>query len=429
MPTSGIGDRGRRRDHQHVGAAAAAWRARHVGFIFQMYNLIPVLTAFQNVELPLLLTKLGAGRAPAARRDGARPGRARRPHEPLPAPALRRPGAARRHRARDRGRPDLPALRRADRRPRPQERRRDPGPARARCPGSTARRSSMVTHDPRAAERAHVVLHLDKGVLVHDPATEPRREVPAPDPAQPQAQEDADHPDDRLVRGRALPLRPAGDDRLRRSRPASRWPAPTAWWSSTGSRSSCRCRCPTRSGCARSRTSARSPTPPGSAASTRTDATSSPSSRSTPRPTAKVFPEFSIPDEQWQAFLADREGAIVRTRHGRALRLEGRRPHPDPGADLGRHLGVQPARHLRRDPPGRRHQRVLVPLASTSTSAASTARAWSAGTPSGSTTPRTPSRSPPPPTSASPTRPSRPRPRPRRPSPPASPTRWATSTC
>ncbi len=40
------------------GGKLTEWRARHVGFVFQMYNLIPVLTAFQNVELPLLLTRL-----------------------------------------------------------------------------------------------------------------------------------------------------------------------------------------------------------------------------------------------------------------------------------------------------------------------------------------------------------------------------------
>jgi len=57
-PSSGTVDfEGSRVDNLSQGKLAA-WRARHVGFIFQFYNLMPTLTAAQNVELPLLLTKL-----------------------------------------------------------------------------------------------------------------------------------------------------------------------------------------------------------------------------------------------------------------------------------------------------------------------------------------------------------------------------------
>jgi putative ABC transport system ATP-binding protein len=57
-PTEGTIEVGDVRIDQASGARLARWRARHVGFVFQLYNLIPVLTAERNVELPLLLTHL-----------------------------------------------------------------------------------------------------------------------------------------------------------------------------------------------------------------------------------------------------------------------------------------------------------------------------------------------------------------------------------
>ena len=58
-PTSGtVSVEGRRID-QMSGGELAAWRAHHVGFVFQFYNLLPVLTAQKNVELPLLLASMG----------------------------------------------------------------------------------------------------------------------------------------------------------------------------------------------------------------------------------------------------------------------------------------------------------------------------------------------------------------------------------
>ena len=58
QPTSGEIAVGGRRIDQLSSGQLAQWRAHHVGFVFQFYNLMPVLTAEGNVELPLLLTKL-----------------------------------------------------------------------------------------------------------------------------------------------------------------------------------------------------------------------------------------------------------------------------------------------------------------------------------------------------------------------------------
>ena len=57
-PTKGTVTIGGDRTDQLSDARLAAWRARHIGFVFQLYNLMPVLTAERNVELPLLLTHL-----------------------------------------------------------------------------------------------------------------------------------------------------------------------------------------------------------------------------------------------------------------------------------------------------------------------------------------------------------------------------------
>jgi putative ABC transport system ATP-binding protein len=57
-PTRGSISVGGARIDQLSGGRLAAWRARHIGFVFQLYNLLPVLTAERNVELPLLLTHL-----------------------------------------------------------------------------------------------------------------------------------------------------------------------------------------------------------------------------------------------------------------------------------------------------------------------------------------------------------------------------------
>jgi putative ABC transport system ATP-binding protein len=57
-PTGGMVDVGGVRISELGGSQLSRWRSEHVGFVFQLYNLLPVLTAERNVELPLLLTKL-----------------------------------------------------------------------------------------------------------------------------------------------------------------------------------------------------------------------------------------------------------------------------------------------------------------------------------------------------------------------------------
>ncbi len=147
------------------GSKLTTWRARHVGFVFQMYNLIPVLTAFQNVELPLLLTKLSK----AERRKHVEVAlevvglKDRMHHYPrqLSGGQEQRVGIARAIVA-------DPTFLLCDEPTGDLDRKSadeimDLIDRLVREHGKTV---LLVTHDPVAAERAHVVLHLNKGVLV-----------------------------------------------------------------------------------------------------------------------------------------------------------------------------------------------------------------------------------------------------------------------
>src|SRR5438270_4809507 len=147
------------------GHKLTSWRARHVGFIFQMYNLIPVLTAFQNVELPLLLTSLSkADRRKHVETALSVVGLSDRMHHyprQLSGGQEQRVAIARAIVA-------DPTFLLCDEPTGDLDRKSadevlDLLDRLVRDHGKTA---LMVTHDPLAAARARTVLHLEKGVLV-----------------------------------------------------------------------------------------------------------------------------------------------------------------------------------------------------------------------------------------------------------------------
>jgi putative ABC transport system ATP-binding protein len=150
-------------------AALGRWRADNVGFVFQMYNLLPVLTAQRNVELPLLLTKLSASerkqRATAALQLVGLAERAQHKPRELSGGQEQRVGIAR-------AIVSDPTLLLCDEPTGDLDRKSgdeilDLLQALNQQQGKTI---IMVTHDPRAAERATRVLHLDKGALVQEVA-------------------------------------------------------------------------------------------------------------------------------------------------------------------------------------------------------------------------------------------------------------------
>lgn len=145
-------------------SSLARWRSRIIGFIFQLYNLMPVLTAFENVELPLLLTRLN-------RRERRRQVETalgivglsdRMKHYPN-----QLSGGQEQRVAIARAIVTDPDLILADEPTGDLDKQsaEDIMELMTRLNQEFAKTIIMVTHDPRAAKRAHVVRHLDKGEL------------------------------------------------------------------------------------------------------------------------------------------------------------------------------------------------------------------------------------------------------------------------
>jgi len=146
-------------------AGLAAFRARHVGFIFQSYNLIPVLTAFQNVELPLLLTALDRRRRRQHVLDVLRVVGLHDRSEHYPRQLS---GGQEQRVAIARAIVSDPTFLLCDEPTGDLDRHSadDILNLLERLVKDFGKTILMVTHDPRAAERAQVSLHLDKGVLI-----------------------------------------------------------------------------------------------------------------------------------------------------------------------------------------------------------------------------------------------------------------------
>ena len=166
QPTEGSVEVGNVQISSLSGGRLARWRAQNVGFVFQLYNLLPVLTAERNVELPLLLTSLSKAerrkRVGIALKVVGLADRAKHHPRQLSGGQEQRVGIAR-------AIVTDPTLLLCDEPTGDLDRKAgdeilDLLQTLNRDHGKTI---VMVTHDPQAASRARRVLHLDKGVLTN----------------------------------------------------------------------------------------------------------------------------------------------------------------------------------------------------------------------------------------------------------------------